>query len=177
MIVTTRKTAASNMLLIASGWVQVSSRARRLLAIRIAPTIAEARIVLDVLECGVDVAEFLPDALDEGADVGAESDLAFAGREPDTMDNVVELAVADILPCPLHQIFDDAKLGQRQVDLFVLPERAVHVAPEKDLPMADDHGLTQRDTAGRPSIRSLLAIPSLVAVENELNAPGKNLEA
>src|SRR5688572_26849302 len=129
MIGTTRKTAASKMILIASAWVQVSSRARMLLSIRVAPAIAEPRIVLDMLKAGVDVAEFLTDALDEGADIGAEADLALAGRKSDAVHDVIQLAIADILACPLHQVFDDAKLGKGQVDLLVLPEGAVDVAP------------------------------------------------
>src|SRR3954463_3544159 len=37
----------------------------------VAPAVAEARIVVDQVELSIDHAEFLPDALDEGAHIGA----------------------------------------------------------------------------------------------------------
>src|SRR5262245_7579395 len=133
---TTRKTAPSKMILIASAWVQMSRRARKLLSIRVAPAIAEPRIVLDMGKGGVDVAEFLPDPLDEGADIGAEADLALAGGESDSVHDVVELAVADILTRALHQILHDAELGEREVDLFVLPEGTIDVAAQENVSVA-----------------------------------------
>src|SRR6185436_5609883 len=173
MMGTTRKTAPSRMIFIASAWVQVSSRARRLLSIGVAPAIAEPRVVLDMLKRRVNVAEFLPDTFYERADIRAETDLAFAGGKSNAMHDVIELAIADILARALHQVFDDAKLGEGQIDLLVLPEGPVHIATEKHVPMLDDH---LAKSVGRCS-GNLLAVAPLVTVENQLDAPRENLKA
>src|SRR5262245_37976895 len=173
MIGTRRKTAANRMILMASAWVQLSSRARQLLPIRIAPAVAEPRIILDMRKSGVDVAEFLPDPLDEGAHIGAEADLALTGGEYDAVHDIVELGISDILAGALHQILDDTKLGEREIDLLVLPEGAVDIAAQKNVAVPEHHGLAK----GTGAASDLLTVSPLVAVENEFDAAGKNLEA
>src|SRR6266446_4719894 len=109
--------------------------------IHVAPAVTEAGIIVDLLERGIHVAEFLPDALNERAHIGAEADFALASREARAVHDVVKLAIADILARATHQIFDDAKFGKRQIDTAVLPIGAVDVAAQIYIALFDDEGL------------------------------------
>src|SRR5215471_12765262 len=113
MMGTTRNTARRRMILSASVPVKELSRALRSSTILVGPAITEAGIVLDRGESRVHVAEFLADALDEGAHIGAEADLAVACGKTRAVHDVVKLAIADVLPRAPDEIFDDAKFRER----------------------------------------------------------------
>src|SRR5258706_645748 len=145
-------------------------RLRTSATIHIAPAVSEAGIVVDLLERGIHVAEFLPDAFDEGAHIGAEADLALAGREARSVHDVVKLAIADILAGAAHQIFDNAKFGQRQIDAAVLPIGAVDVAAQMDVALLDDERLARLGLA-------FGGFPALETVDDELDPARKNRKA
>src|SRR5262245_2394443 len=168
MIGTSKKTAPNRMILIASVPAKSFRRFRTSTAIRIAPAVTKPWIVLDCGKRWINVAEFLPDALDEGAHIGAEADLAFAGGEARTVDDVIELAIADVLPSATHQILDDAEFGQGQVDALVLPKGAVHVAAQMDAAL-----LHHQRLAPLP----LRRVPAFGAVDDQLDAARHDLEA
>src|ERR1700687_528875 len=138
-------------------------RLRTSATIRVAPAVSEAGIVVDLLERGIDVAEFLPDALDEGAHIGAEAYFALAGREPGAMHDVVKLAITDILAGAPHKVFYDAKFGQRQIDAAVFPIGAVDVAAQMDVAVLDDERLMSLSLA-------FGGFPSLETVDDELDS-------
>src|SRR5258708_4198711 len=106
--------------------------------IGIVPAISETGIVLDAGECGIDIAEFLADALDESAHIGAESDFAGARHEALPMHDVVELAIAHVMPCARHQMIDDLKFGLGQFEADVLPEGTVGVAAQLQIAMLEN---------------------------------------
>src|SRR5882762_1786638 len=145
-------------------------RLRTSATIRVTPAVSEAWIVVDLLEGRIDVAEFLPDALDEGAHIGAEADLALAGREACAVHDVVQLAIADVLAGATHQIFDDAKFGERQIDTAVLPIGAVDVAAQMDVALLDDERLMSLALA-------FGGFPSLKTIDDELDPARQNGKA
>jgi hypothetical protein len=61
------------------------------------PAVAKPGVVADVLERRIDIMEFLADSLDEGADVGAKTVVAIAGREVLAVNQVVDLAIGYVL--------------------------------------------------------------------------------
>src|SRR3546814_9184619 len=87
------------------------------LAALIAPSVAEAGIVLDTVEVVVDVAELLANPLDEGPHVGPVAVRPVAGDEVLAAHDVVDLAVGDVAALLRHQEQHDGKLGQREDDL------------------------------------------------------------
>src|SRR5688500_14747046 len=82
----------------------------------VAAAVAEARIVVDQVELAIDHAELLPDALDEGANIGAVAGGTVAGDEALAVDQIVDLPVRDILARTGRHQADDVELGQGQVD-------------------------------------------------------------
>src|SRR5579859_2878179 len=71
------------------------------------PAIAEAGIIGDGGEGGIDGQEFLADPLDQGADIGAIAVRTFAGDEILAAQRVVDLAIGQGAPGGGQQ-FDDA---------------------------------------------------------------------
>jgi hypothetical protein len=59
------------------------------------PTVAEADVIVDVLERGIDSTEFRANAFDEGADIGAITLLAIAGGEALATYAIVNLAIGN----------------------------------------------------------------------------------
>src|SRR5258705_1128910 len=133
-----RKISASTAIFTASARKNVRTLCARLDLIGIAPAIAESGIILDAGESGIDVAEFLADALDEGAHIGAEADFAVSGDEALAMDDVVELAIAHVVTGARHQMIDDLEFGLSQFDADVLPEGARGVAAQLQIAVSDD---------------------------------------
>ena len=88
---------------------------RRVLAF-CGPTISKTSVVFDVVETWVDIAELFADALDEGADIGTIPLGAVSGDEVFAVDQIVNLAVADILTCFLGQQGEDLEFGQGEVE-------------------------------------------------------------
>src|SRR5262249_54418268 len=74
------------------------------------------RVVGDAIETLVDIAELLPDALDEGADIDAKAFLAIAGDEILAANEIVDLAIRHVGIGGADEQPDDIELGQRQVD-------------------------------------------------------------
>ncbi len=112
-------------------------------------------------ELRIHIAEFLADALDEGAHIHSETEFAAAGGEPFAMDNVVKVAVADVPSGARDQIFDDLKLGKRQINLGAVLEHAAHVAVQFHRAIAQDIRAVRRISGGRAFF---------AAVENDLKA-------
>ena len=121
---------------------------------------------MDFVKSGVDIPEFLADALDEGADVGAVAVGAAARQEVLAVHEVVELAVGDILARLEGELGDHAELGERQVDGRAPPEGAVDV--EAQLQGAQAH-LRRRLLLGGIGQRPL-------ALRDELDAPHQDRE-
>ena len=92
-----------------------------------AEAVAEAGVVADVLELRIDIMEFLADLLDEGADIGAKTLVAIAGREVLAVNQVVDLAIGYVLAGTKRQKGDNLELGQREVDRRARPAGAVNI--------------------------------------------------
>ena len=71
-------------------------RLRRTSPLR-SPAVSETGVVLDAVETGIDIAEFLADTLDESAYIGAISLRPVPRNKILAVDEIVDLAVADIL--------------------------------------------------------------------------------
>src|SRR3989304_6183288 len=113
----------------------------------VVPAIPEAGVVLDVGERVVHRPELLADALDEGAHVRPVALFARTRDEILAVDEIVDLAVADILSRPRDEIAEHPELRQAEVDLPLLPEGAVGVLAQfqmaaPDIPVAP--GLAHR---------------------------------
>jgi hypothetical protein len=67
------------------------------------PAVPEASIVFDLVETGIAVAELLADALDEGSYIGPIALIAVAGHEVLAVDEIINVAVANVLPHLLGQ--------------------------------------------------------------------------
>src|SRR5579863_4449863 len=93
---TARRTSARRKSFNEKEWTRRCERDAGLLFASIQPPVSEARIVLDLREARIHVAEFLANALYEGPDIGPVSDLPVAGRKSLAMDDVVKFPVADI---------------------------------------------------------------------------------
>jgi hypothetical protein len=62
------------------------------------PAVSEAGVILDVVETGIAIAEFLADTLDEGSYIGTITLSAVSGDEVLSVDEIIYLAIADVLP-------------------------------------------------------------------------------
>src|SRR5699024_7584529 len=91
------------------------------------PPVAEAGIVLDLVEVGIELTELLPDPLHESPDVGSITVRSRAGDEAPPMDQIVKLPVGHILPCPLDHQLHELEFGQAEIDPLALPEGSAAV--------------------------------------------------
>src|SRR5215469_11529746 len=132
------------------------------------PPVTEARIVLDLREGRIDVAEFLPDALDEGADIGPVACFAVARHEAFAVHDVVDLAVADVAVGIFREIGDDVELGKRQADIDVVPGGPARVVAQRQLAELGDV---------LAFLRRLRRELGFVAAEDEFDAPQQDREA
>src|SRR5271167_2333726 len=89
------------------------------------PTVSKTGVVMDVVEIRVAVAELLADTLDEGTDIGAVPLCPMAGDEILAVYEIIDLAIADVLPCFLGETRQDLELGQGQLDRVPGPQRAI----------------------------------------------------
>src|SRR5215469_18159022 len=64
----------------------------------LSPAVSQADEVFDAVETGIGLVKFLADALDEGSDIGTIALCAGSGDEVLAVDEVINLAVADVLP-------------------------------------------------------------------------------
>src|SRR5205823_8309054 len=153
MIGTTRKTTASRMILSAS--VRYSPTARRCKLVcsginGVAPAVAKTRIIFDMREIRIGIAEFLADALDESAHIGAIADLAGAGGKTFAVNDVVQAAVRHVIAGVIHQQLNHLEFGHRQFDRPVLPEGAFGVAMQAQV--SDLHDKTLWYCGGRNAV-------------------------
>jgi hypothetical protein len=91
------------------------------------PLVAEAGVVSDVLELGIDTTEFRANALDERAGICAITLAAVTGGEALAMDDIVNLAIGNGLARTRCQQRDNLELCQRQVDQRPGPARPASV--------------------------------------------------
>src|SRR5487761_1648056 len=91
------------------------------------PAVAKSGVVVDVIELAIDIAELLADALYESANVRPEALGAVAGSEVLAVDEIVDLAVADILAGAEREECDDLELGRGQLELAPAPGGAADV--------------------------------------------------
>src|ERR1700732_1066326 len=103
------KTTARNAVFAASDHVQ---RVRCRASVFRGPAVSETGVVFDVVETGVDITKLLADTLDEGAYIGAITLRAVPGDEILAVDEIVDLAVADVLACFFSQQGQDPKFRQ-----------------------------------------------------------------
>src|SRR5918911_2481645 len=103
------------------------------------PAVTETGVVVDMFEIRVDIAEFLADALDEGANVRSVSFGAVAGHEVLAVHQVVDFAVGDVLAGPHREQCNDLEFGQSEVDRLIFPRRPVDV--EAQLQPVDPDGV------------------------------------
>jgi hypothetical protein len=75
------------------------------------PTVSKTGVIFDVVERGVDIAEFLADTLDEGSYIGTIPLCAVSGDKVLAMDKIINLAVADVLPRLIGQQRYDPEFG------------------------------------------------------------------
>src|SRR5260221_154422 len=107
---------------------------------------------MDVLELRIDLAELLADALDEGADIGPIALIAIAGDKVLAVNEIVDLAVGDVLAGTQGEQGDDLELGQRQIDRRSRPTRAVDVKAQFELAdMQHVAGLSAIPVGRRPA--------------------------
>src|SRR5579883_2083690 len=102
------------------------------------PAVAESCIVVDMVELRVSVAELLADALDERPDIGAEPLRAIAGDEILAVDEIIDLAIGDVLAGAQGEQRHDLELGQRQVERLAGPVRAADVEAQLQLVEMED---------------------------------------
>src|SRR5215472_2937916 len=79
------------------------------------PAVSETGVVIDVVETWVDIVELLADTLDEGAYIGAIPLRAVPRYEILAVDEIVDLAVADVLVCLFRQQGHNPEFRQRQI--------------------------------------------------------------
>src|SRR6266852_1726764 len=61
--------------------------------VRTPVAVAESGVVADAIERGIGIAEFLANSRDEGADIGAKTLVAMAGRKVLAVNEIVDLAI------------------------------------------------------------------------------------
>jgi hypothetical protein len=82
-------------------WAALAEAARRTprrICLSHCPAVPEAGVVFNLVKTGIAVAEFLADALHEGSYIGTIALCAVTGEEVLAADEIVNLAVADLLP-------------------------------------------------------------------------------
>src|SRR5258708_26867657 len=123
------KTTARNAVFAVSDHAQGP---RRSVSVFRSPAVSEAGVVFDMVEPGVDVAELLADTLDKGTDIGAISFRAVPGDEILTVDQIIDLTVADVPSCFLCQQGEDLEFRQGKVDDPSYPHRPVCVEAQRE---------------------------------------------
>src|SRR5438105_433556 len=124
-------------MIVSSAILALSDRAQRTRRRRSrlwSPAVSKTGIIFDVVEIGIAFAELLADTLDEGPDIGAIPLFAVTGDEILAVDEVVDLAIADILPGPPGEQRDNLELGQGQIDRAPRPGRAAGVEAQFEPP-------------------------------------------
>ena len=76
-----------------------------------------------MVEIGIAVAELLADTLDEGTDIGAVPLCPVTGDEVLAVHEIIDLAIANVLPGVLGEQRQDPEFGQGQVDGLPRPLR------------------------------------------------------
>src|SRR5579862_5337866 len=153
---TKRKTKATNSALatrdIRPRWLRGPLRpSRRGLSLG-DPAVAKAGIIVDQIEFGIDVAEFLADTLDEGADIGAIAFGAVAGDEILAVHEVVDVAIGDILAGARYQQHQDVELGQREFQLLAAPVGSAGVGAQGEASVLDGLPRFRRRLGPRPPV-------------------------
>src|SRR5690606_2935664 len=118
-----------------------------------APPIPESGEILDLLEFGIDAAELLANALDDGAHGATQTLAAIAGEETPAVDCVIDFAVADVVPAPLHEGAHDVEFAHRKLHRRALPGGALARGPERQMPDHEFRGLVH----GRGLVGALAA--------------------
>src|SRR5687768_1718416 len=77
------------------------------------PPVAISRVVLDALEAGVEVPEFLPDAFDKRTDIGAITVISGTCNKAFAMHEVVQLAVLHVGTGVRGKVMHHLELGER----------------------------------------------------------------
>src|SRR6516225_8321576 len=124
------KTTARNAIFAESDDVQ---RARRRVSGFRGPAVSETGVISNVVEIGIDIAELLADTLDEGAYIGAVPFRAVPGDKILAVDEIVDLAVANVLAPLFGQQGHNPEFRQRQIDLSFRPQRAICVKAQYQL--------------------------------------------
>ena len=62
------------------------------------PAVSETGVVLDVVETWIAIAELLADTFDKGSYIGTITLCALSGDEVLSVDKIIYLAIADVLP-------------------------------------------------------------------------------
>src|SRR5271170_3606563 len=124
------------------------------------PAVSKTGVVLDVVEMGVAVAELLADTLDEGADIGAVPLCSVPGDEILAVDEIIDLAVADVLPRFFGEKRQDLEFRQGKIDGFFRPYRSADVeaqlqSSERHLLRAHRLGIGSRSRAVGDQLQSL----------------------
>src|SRR5437660_11236714 len=91
------------------------------------PAISKTSVVFDVVETRVDIAKLFSDSLDKGAYIGTISLGTLSGDEVFAVDQIVNLAVPDILPCFLGQQGEDLEFREGEVDCPSGPDRPADI--------------------------------------------------
>src|ERR1700730_7089349 len=115
------------------------------------PAVSEAGVVFDMVETGVDIAELLADTLDKGADIGAISFRAVPGDEILTVDQSIDLTVANVPSCFLWQQGEDLEFRQSKVDDPSYPHRSVCVEAQREATQPQQRCTWRLWLGGRPS--------------------------
>src|SRR6516164_6147251 len=97
------------------------------------PAISKAGVVPDMVEIGVAVSEFLADTFDESTDIGAVPLCPMAGDKVLAVDEIVDVAIADVLSCLLREKHQDLEFGQSQLDRISSPQRAIGIEAQLQL--------------------------------------------
>src|SRR6516164_9471082 len=128
------KTTARNAVFADSEDVQ---RARCRVSVFRGPAVSKTGVVSDMVETGVNIAELLADTLDEGAYIGAVPLRAVPGDKILAVDEIVDLAVADVLARLFGQQSHNPEFRQRQIDLSFRPQCAICAKAQHQLAQAE----------------------------------------
>src|SRR6516225_2000851 len=99
------------------------------------PAVSKAGVVPDMVEIGVAVSEFLADTFDESTDIGAVPLCPMAGDKVLAVDEIVDVAIADVLSCLLREKHQDLEFGHSQLDRISSPQCAMGI--QAHLPLTE----------------------------------------
>jgi len=147
------------------------------------PAVSHAAVVLDLVPAGADGDELVAHPLDTGAHVGLIAVIAAARRKADIAHNIVDRPVGHEFTEVIGEQLDDAELGDRQVDIYAIPLRALlvefkHQLADRDVRLGRltgddgvgiDHG---EDVAGvalflavAPTLQPVVQSPFIITLE------------